>query len=84
MSLTKEIAGFSQDCSRATFQIVTSAPLFLIALIVFVIPESPRWLLKTGKYDEFVKIVQRAAKFNKVGICKILRCIKVQARGAPT
>ncbi len=44
----------------------TSLPL-LVALVMFlVIPESPRWLLKKGKLDEFRKVIRKAERQNKV------------------
>ncbi len=40
--------------------------MIIVVLIYFVIPESPRWLLKTGRYEQFVDTIRRAAKMNKV------------------
>ncbi len=45
---------------------LTSAPLLASLVLLWFMPESPRWLLKKGKTHEFKKVVQRAAKFNKV------------------
>ena len=47
-------------------QIVVSAPLFLNLLIYFVLPESPRWLIATGRYKEAKELIEKAAKMNKV------------------
>ena len=47
-------------------QIVVSAPLFLLLLLYFVLPESPRWLIATGRYKEAKELIEKAAKMNKV------------------
>lgn len=47
-------------------QICCSAPLFALLGLYFIIPESPRWLIATGRYEEAKKIIQQAAKWNKV------------------
>ena len=50
-----------------TFQIATSAPVFLLLpLLYFALPESPRWQISVGKYEEARKTMEKAAKFNKV------------------
>ena len=49
-----------------TLQIVVSAPLFLLLLLYFVLPESPRWLIATGRYKEAKETIEKAAKMNKV------------------
>ena len=52
-----------------TFQWILAIPcLILAALTLWIIPESPRWLINKKKYKEAKKVVQSAAKFNKVGI----------------
>ena len=48
------------------FQIVSSIPMFLMLIIWFIIPESPRWLIVNKKYENAVKVINKAAKFNKV------------------
>ena len=49
-----------------TFQTVVSAPLFLLLLLYFVIPESPRWLIATGRLTEAKDILEKASRKNKV------------------
>ena len=48
------------------FQIVVSAPCFLQLLLYFILPESPRWLIATGKYKEAKATIEKGAKINKV------------------
>ena len=49
-----------------TFQIVVSAPLFVLLLLYFIIPESPRWLIATGRFTEAKEILEKASRKNKV------------------
>ncbi|XP_069134928.1 organic cation transporter protein-like [Argopecten irradians] len=49
-------------------EITCSAPAVLFLLYWWFIPESPRWLISQGKIDEANKIIQKAAKVNKVTI----------------
>ena len=50
-----------------TFQWVLAIPIFVLALLsIWVVPESPRWLIKKRKYAKAKKIINNAAKFNKV------------------
>ena len=50
-----------------TFQIVTSAPVFLLLpLLFFFLPESPRWQISVGKYEQAIRTIEKAAQFNKV------------------
>ena len=49
-----------------TFQIVVSAPLFLLLLLYFIVPESPRWLIATGRLTEAKDILEKASRKNKV------------------
>ena len=48
------------------FQTALAIPHAVMLLLYFVIPESPRWLIQKKKYKEARKIIERAAKFNKV------------------
>ncbi|KAJ6645267.1 Solute carrier family 22 member 6-A, partial [Pseudolycoriella hygida] len=41
-------------------------PTFLVLSYIWIIPESIRWLLSKGRNEEAVKIIQRAAKVNRV------------------
>ena len=47
-------------------QIVVSAPLFGMLALYFILPESPRWLIATGRYEEAKETLEKAAKSNKV------------------
>ena len=49
-----------------TLQIVVSAPLFLLLVLYFIVPESPRWLIATGRYKEAKETIEKAAKMNGV------------------
>ncbi len=50
--------------------------MFLTVLPLFFIPESPRWLLKMGKTEKFVKTIRRGARINKVKNTKRVRKVK--------
>ncbi|XP_044150187.1 solute carrier family 22 member 13-like isoform X1 [Bufo gargarizans] len=45
-------------------QIAGSAPTGLLFFYIWVLPESPRWLLIKGKYEEAKNLLQKAAHFN--------------------
>ncbi len=52
----------------ASFSQVWVSVSVLVTLIpLFYLPESPRWLLKNGKSEEFVSTMRKAARLNKVG-----------------
>ena len=53
------------------FQTALAIPHAVMLLLFFVIPESPRWLIQKKKYKEARKVIESAAKFNKV------RCLKM-------
>ncbi|KAM8967249.1 solute carrier family 22 member 13-like [Pelodytes ibericus] len=46
-------------------QIVGSAPTALLFFYVWVLPESPRWLLTKGKSEQARKLLQKAAAINR-------------------
>lgn len=49
-----------------TFLLVTSVPFFALLLLWFVLPESPRWLIATGRHKQAKAVIEKAAKINKV------------------
>ncbi len=48
-----------------TLQLVAHAPLFLFLGLWFVLDESPRWLIASGKEEEAAKVIERAARVNQ-------------------
>eukprot|EP00076_Gallus_gallus_P047614 XP_418528.5 solute carrier family 22 member 13-like [Gallus gallus] len=46
-------------------QIVGSAPIFILFLFIWVLPESARWLVTKGKIEEAKKYLKKAASINK-------------------
>ncbi|KAJ1099414.1 hypothetical protein NDU88_004515 [Pleurodeles waltl] len=46
-------------------QLVGSVPMALLFFYIWVLPESPRWLLIQGKSQDAKKLLQKAAKMNK-------------------
>ncbi|XP_072268662.1 solute carrier family 22 member 13-like [Pyxicephalus adspersus] len=46
-------------------QLVCSAPSGLLFLFIWILPESPRWLLTKGKHERAKNILQKAASVNK-------------------
>lgn len=57
-------AYFIRDWQRLQFAV--SIPSVLLLSYYWLIPESPRWLFAVGRVDESVKILEKAAKFNKL------------------
>ena len=49
-----------------TFQITLSSLVFILApLVVFILPESPRWLVAMNKTEEAMDIFRVGSKLNK-------------------
>ena len=42
--------------------------VFVILVLYCILPESPRWLIATGRYKEAKEIIEKAAQMNKVKI----------------
>jgi len=47
-----------------TLQLIVSVPVFITAVICWVLPESIRWLITVKKYDEAAKLIVRAGVMN--------------------
>ncbi|CAL4088287.1 unnamed protein product, partial [Meganyctiphanes norvegica] len=45
-------------------QMAISLPLILLIPLVWILDESPRWLIVTGRHDEALKVLRRAARLN--------------------
>lgn len=50
------------------FHLVLSGCSALLIVYIWFVPESPRWLLATGRKQEAAKVLQKAAKFNKIDL----------------
>jgi len=48
-----------------TLQLVCSAPCILMCAFWWIIPESPRWLIAKGNFEQLEKDVRKTAKVNK-------------------
>ncbi|KAG0720106.1 Organic cation transporter protein [Chionoecetes opilio] len=46
-------------------QLIVSLPTLLIFPVLFMIDESPRWLIVAGRHEQAVKVLRRASKYNK-------------------
>lgn len=57
-------AYYIRDWERLQFAL--SIPSVLLISYYWLIPESPRWLFTVGRVDESVKVLEKAAKFNKL------------------
>lgn len=44
--------------------LVTSVPFLFYFLYIFIMPESPRWLLAKGKLEDALKILETMARVN--------------------
>ncbi|XP_018409001.1 PREDICTED: solute carrier family 22 member 13-like [Nanorana parkeri] len=60
------LAGFGYGFRNwRLLQIVCSAPTALLFFYIWILPESPRWLLTKGKHKRAKEILQKAASANK-------------------
>ncbi|EFA04006.1 organic cation transporter protein [Tribolium castaneum] len=48
------------------FQITISLPAVILISYYWILPESPRWLLTVGKKDKAIKLLEKAAHYNKL------------------
>jgi Na+/melibiose symporter-like transporter len=62
-------AYFIRDWHRLQFAL--SIPSVLLISYYWLVPESPRWLFAVGRVDESVKVLEKAAKCNKLPAEKI-------------
>lgn len=46
-------------------QLFVSLPTLLVMPVLYFIDESPRWLIVTGRHERALKVLRRAARFNK-------------------
>ncbi|XP_064595129.1 organic cation transporter protein-like [Liolophura sinensis] len=58
------VAYFVRDWHH--LQLAMSVPVALLLVYWWIIPESPRWLLANGRKEEVKKILDKAARVNKV------------------
>ncbi|KAJ9582501.1 hypothetical protein L9F63_003194 [Diploptera punctata] len=68
-SLMAAVAYYARDWQ--TFQLAISLPSIFLICYWWVLPESPRWLLAVGRDEEAVKILQQAAKYNRLDVSNI-------------
>lgn len=47
-----------------TYSVVTSAPLALIVIAWWIVPESARWMVLRGRIDETIKTLKHCARVN--------------------
>ena len=55
-----------------TLQLVAYLPWAVLLGLWFIIPESPRWLIAVGRYEEAITVVNKAAKVNNRTVPKEL------------
>ncbi|XP_063625448.1 solute carrier family 22 member 3-like [Cydia splendana] len=63
---------------------VVYAPGLLALCFIYLLDESPRWLLTNGKKEEAVKIIEKAAKLNKMEIEENLNNISYEVNKGPS
>ncbi|XP_070567620.1 organic cation transporter protein-like [Ptychodera flava] len=49
-------------------QLVITVPNVIFLLYLFILPESPRWLLSKGKSEKAEKVIRECAKYNGVNV----------------
>jgi MFS family permease len=48
------------------YQVAISMPAIILISYYWVLPESPRWLLTTGKKEKAIKVLEKAAHYNRL------------------
>ncbi|XP_071955103.1 organic cation transporter protein-like [Antedon mediterranea] len=69
-------------------ELTLSLPGVLFLSYFWILPESPRWLMTKGRYEESVKILRNFAKTNKKSLpedcLETLKAVKMKEHGAQT
>ncbi|XP_071955250.1 organic cation transporter protein-like [Antedon mediterranea] len=69
-------------------ELALSLPGVLFLSYFWILPESPRWLMTKGRYEESVKILREFAKTNKTSLpedcLETLKAVKTKEHGAQT
>ncbi|XP_071955247.1 organic cation transporter protein-like [Antedon mediterranea] len=69
-------------------ELTLSLPCFLFLSYYWILPESPRWLMTKGRYEECVKILRNFAKRNKTSLpedcLETLKAIKTNEKRVKT
>ncbi|XP_069951341.1 organic cation transporter protein isoform X2 [Cherax quadricarinatus] len=66
MAMTGVLAVFIRDWRW--LQVALTAPAFLLLSYTWLMPESIRWLVAEGRYNEAKKIIERVARVNNVEV----------------
>lgn len=75
-------AYFYRDWRKLQFAL--SIPSLILISYYWLVPESPRWLFTTGRVDESVTILEKAAKVNKLPTASIKKDLELHAKATNT
>ncbi|BFF95706.1 carcinine transporter [Drosophila madeirensis] len=75
--LLSVVTYLERDWVRLSY--ITSLPFYVYFLYMFVMPESPRWLLMRGRLEEALKILERMATVNGRQFPEAVHC-KLEAQ----